>query len=191
MKTKILTLALGLTASWAGAQSIDASKSQLKWTGYGVGKSHWGHVQIKSSDLKFDKKTPKSGEVVVDLKTIETKDIEGEWATKLNDHLKNADFFDVEKHPTATFKADKITVNKDGSYKADGTLIIKNKTEKKSVDFKVVEEGKQKYLVGALKFDRSKFDVKYNSESFFDVAKLGDKLIKNDIDLELKLAVKE
>lgn len=195
---KIMTLTLGLAAvlglsisTDAMAQKIDTSESIVKWTGYGVGKSHWGHVQIKSAELKFEKKEPKSGEVVIDLNSIQAKDLEGEWADKLNGHLKGADFFNVEKHPVASFKTSSITKQKDGSYKVDGKLTIKDKTHDKSVLLKMEEEKKQKFLVGTLKFDRSKFDVKYNSDAFFDVAMLGDKLIKNDIDLELKLAVQE
>jgi polyisoprenoid-binding protein YceI len=195
MKNWIIALLMGLTAGAAmeaSAQKIDTAKSVVKWTGYGVGKSHWGYVKLASAALQFDKsKNPLSGEVVVDLTSIQTKDIEGEWAAKLDAHLKSADFFDVEKFPTATFKTSSIQKAKDGSFKVDGDLTIKGKTEKLSVSMKQIEEEKQKYLVGAFKFDRSKFDVKYNSESFFDVAKLGDKLIKNDIDLELKLALQD
>jgi len=195
MKNIMMAMALSLTAGVAmeaSAQKIDSSKSTVKWTGYGVGKSHWGHVQLAKAEVAFDKKKePKSGEVVVDLKTIETKDLEGDMAAGLNKHLKNADFFDVEKFPTATFKSSSIKKEKDGSFKVDGKLTIKDKTGNASVVLKVLEEDKQKFLVGNLKFDRSKFDVRYKSESFFDIAALGDKLIKNDIDLELKLAVQE
>jgi polyisoprenoid-binding protein YceI len=195
MKNWIIALLMVLTAGAAmeaSAQKIDTAKSVVKWTGYGVGKSHWGYVKLASAALQFDKsKNPQSGEVVVDLTSIQTKDIEGEWAAKLDAHLKSADFFDVEKFPTATFKTSSIKKAKDGSFNVEGDLTIKGKTEKLSVSMKQIEEEKQKYLVGAFKFDRSKFDVKYNSESFFDVSKLGDKLIKNDIDLELKLALQD
>ncbi len=192
---------LGLTAfallaatTWGvhAAPSIDPAQSQIKWTGYGVGKSHWGHVNVKNADLNFDKKgEPTRGEIVVDLTTIKTKDIEDPtYAGKLDGHLKNSDFFDVETFPTATFRAEKIAKQKDGSYKVDGKLKIKDIEDAKSLVMKPVTEAGTTFLVGSLKFDRAKHNVQYNSQKFFDVAKLGDKLIKDEIDLEIKLAVK-
>ena len=172
--------------------SIDAAKSQVKWTGYGVGKSHWGHVAVKEADVKFDKKgEPVSGVVVIDLNTIESKDIEDKGtAAKLDGHLKAADFFEVDKFPTATYTAESISKAKDGSYNLKGKLKIKDIEAPKDVVLKVLTEGKENFLVGSLKFDRTKHNVKYNSGAFISLAKLGDKVIKDEVDLELKLAVK-
>jgi len=196
MKTFTKTLGLAVLAlsvnSFANG-SIDTSKSAVKWTGYGIGKSHWGHVGLKEADLKFDKKgEPTAGTVVVDLNSIETKDIEDkDTAGKLNGHLKNADFFDVEKFPTATYTADSITKQKDGSYVLRGKLKIKDVEDAKDVVLKPVVEGDTTYLTGSFKFNRAKHNVKYNSGAFVSLAKLGDKVIKDVIDLELKLAVKK
>lgn len=196
MKTFTKTLGLAVLAlsvnSFASA-SIDASKSTVKWTGYGVGKSHWGHVGVKEADLKFDKKgEPTAGTVIVDLTSIQTKDIEDkETAGKLDGHLKNVDFFDAEKFPTATYTADWITKQKDGSYAVKGKIKIKDVEDAKDVTLKPVVEGDTTYLVGAFKFNRAKHNVKYNSGAFVSLAKLGDKVIKDEVDLELKLAVKK
>ncbi|MEO5666682.1 MAG: YceI family protein [Bdellovibrionota bacterium] len=189
----VAALALAGSVSAFATSSIDASKSQVKWTGYGVGKSHWGYVNVKEADLKFDKKDePTSGYIVVDLNTINNKDLEDkEYAAKLEGHLKGPDFFETDKYPTATYTADSIKKSKDGSYTVAGKIKIKDVEEAKTVVLKPVVEGDTTYLTGALKFDRTKHNVKYNSAKFFSLAKLGDKTIKDDVDLEIKLAVKK
>jgi polyisoprenoid-binding protein YceI len=188
----VLALASSLSA-FAANPTIDTTQSQVKWTGYGVGKSHWGYVNLKEATLDFDKKgEPTKGSVVVDLTSIATKDIETkEYADKLDGHLKGADFFEVDKFPTATFSSDSITKAKDGSYTLKGKLKIKGVESDETVTLKSVTEGDKTFLSGPLKFDRTKYNVKYNSGKFFSLAKLGDKTIKDEIDLELKLAVKK
>lgn len=171
-----------------GKHGVSTKESFIKWTGYGVGKSHWGHVSLSKADIKFVKNEPVSGEIIVDLKTIATKDIENpEWAGKLNGHLMNEDFFDVTKFPQAKFVATKITKKSEGEYIVEGKLHVKNKEMKKTLTLKTKKDGKKKSLVGTLSFDRTKFDVKYNSKSFFSVAQLKDKAIEDKIDLEINL----
>jgi polyisoprenoid-binding protein YceI len=180
-----------LSAASVGAQTIDATSSQLKWTGYGIGKSHWGYVNIKDSELKMKDAKPVSGKIVVDLNTIATKDLEGAMADRLNGHLKNEDFFEVEKYPVATFTSTKITPQGKDSYKVEGNLNIKDQTHKETLTMNLVEKDGKKSLEGKLVFDRARYNVKYNSGKFFSAANLGDKLIQDNIDLEIKLVVKE
>ncbi len=170
--------------------NIDTQKSFVKWTGYGVGKSLWGHVGLLKTDIDFEKQNPTKGEVVVDLSTIETKDLKDpEWAAKLAGHLKGEDFFDVAKHPTAKFVAKKITKTSDNAYKVQGDLTIKDKTKAQEVLFNLQKEGASKVLIGKLNIDRTDFDVKYNSKKFFSVENLKDKVIEDKIDLEINLAL--
>lgn len=68
-----------------------------------------------------------------DVASINTRDEERD------NHLKSADFFDVEKYPTITFQSTNIT--KDGDdYKVTGDLTIKDVT--KPVTFEVEFNGK-------------------------------------------------
>jgi len=189
----IVALALAGSLNAFANASIDSQKSEIKWTGYGIGKSHWGHVNVKEAELNFDKKgEPTAGKVVVDLTTIESKDIEDKGtAGKLDGHLKSADFFEVDKFPTATYTATSIKKNKDGSYVVDGKLKIKDVETRKSLTLKPVVDGDTTYLAGKMSFDRAQHNVKYNSGKFFSLAKLGDKVVKDEVDLELKLAVKQ
>ncbi len=198
MKKLLLTLSLGLFATGSafaehhektGAKEVNAKESFVKWTGYGVGKSHWGHVSLSKAEVKFEKGEPVSGEVVVDLKTIATKDIGvDQGAKKLNGHLMAEDFFHVEEHPTAKFVAKSITKQKDHSYKVKGDFTVKGIT--KSQELVLKHDMKKNSLVGTLSFDRTDFGVQYNSKKFFSLENLKDKVIEDKIDLEIHLALK-
>ena len=73
---------------------------------------------------------------------------------------------------------------KDGKAKITGDLTIKGKTE--SMSFDVVRNGND--YSTKIDVDRSKFDVRYGSDSFFD--NLGDKVIADIFTLDIKLVVK-
>src|SRR6202790_3686683 len=66
-------------------------------------------------------------EAVIDATSIETRDAQRDA------HLKSADFFHVEKHPTMTFNSKRISVVRDGELKVEGDLTIHGVT--KSVVF--------------------------------------------------------
>jgi polyisoprenoid-binding protein YceI len=175
MKSLVLVLSLVSAVSFA---AVDLSKSEVKWKGEKIAAGgHEGTVTLKSADLVMEKDVVKSGTFVIDLNTIKTTDIKDDSAKKLEGHLKSADFFDVAKYPTATLVVKSATAK---TVKAD--LTIKGKTQ--PVEFDVKNEGKA--LVGTLKFDRTKFDVRYASGNYFkDLA--ADKVIKDEIVLDFKI----
>jgi polyisoprenoid-binding protein YceI len=51
-----------------------------------------------------------------------------------DEHLLSADFFDVEKYPTITFRSTKVTAAGDGEYKLTGDLTIKEVTRPVTLD---------------------------------------------------------
>lgn len=170
--------------------NIDTSTSEIGWVGKKkVGDQHSGVIKVKSGKITLDGSLPKQATIVVDMTSISNKDVENpEYKAKLENHLKSADFFDTEKFPEATFKLTKATPNKmKDSYKFDGDLTIKNITHPISFNGNMKQVGDHYELMSDLKFDRAKYDVKYNSGKFFDVKKLGDKLIVDDIELKLSL----
>ena len=76
-----------------------------------------GTVTLDPADL-----TKSSVEATIDATTIDTRD------AKRDDHLKNADFFDVAKFPKITFKSTKVEKAADG-LKVTGDLTIKGVTK--------------------------------------------------------------
>jgi polyisoprenoid-binding protein YceI len=179
MKTLIL-LSL-LTTSVAMAQvNLDMTQSQVSWEAKKViAGGHHGVVKIKSAQLEDKQGQLIGGKIVIDLKSADVLDLEGEWRDKFLGHIKSADFFDVEKHPEAVLNISKIE-----GLKATGTLTIKNKTQPVEIQFK--KEGKT--YSGEVVFDRTKFDIIYGSNSFFK--NLGDKAIAHDVKVGFKIVLK-
>lgn len=177
---KFLVFAFAVFTVFAtNAASIDTAKSTVYWQGTKVTGRHFGTVKLKSGDVKIEKGQLVSGTVVVDMKSFTATDLEGEWLDKLNAHLKNEDFFNVEKHPTATLKIKKV---EGFTVTADMTVLGKTK----EVSFIAAHSGKK--FVGTLEFDRTDFGLKYGSASFFK--SLGDKAIDNKVSLAFDIVVK-
>ena len=156
---------------------IKVDDSKVVWKGYKVTGSHEGTISIKSGSLVFDNEKLTGGEFVMDMTTIGATDLEGEYKGKLDGHLKSDDFFGVEKYPTATLVFKKVKAKGKNAYDVTGDLTIKGKTE--SVSFSISVYGSK--ATASLKVDRTKFDVRYGSTSFFDDLK--DKAIYDEFDL--------
>lgn len=166
--------------------NLDLSKSEIKWTGYKVTGKHFGTVSLKSGDLTMEDGMLTGGSFEIDMATITVKDMQGEYAGKLEGHLKSADFFGVENHPTAKFViTNVISRGTPGDYKIVGNLTIKDTTKEIKFFAKVTEEGGMQTATANITVDRSDFDVRYGSGSFFD--NLGDKTIYDEFDLEVTL----
>lgn len=158
-------------------KEINLDNSAVVWKGYKVTGSHEGVISIKSGHLNFDKDKLTGGRFEIDMTTISVTDLEGESKGQLEGHLKSNDFFGIEKFPTATLLFTKVKSLGKNSYKVTGDITIKGKTE--NVSFTVSVYGSKANV--SLKIDRTKFDVRYGSSSFFDGLKY--KAIYDEFDL--------
>jgi polyisoprenoid-binding protein YceI len=178
--TAFVAIAFGLSVS-AQEYKVNTTSSTIHWVGKKIGGSHNGNIGIKEGSFKVEKNKIVSGNFVVDMSSITDNDLEGEWNAKLVGHLKSDDFFGVEKYPTSKLEITEGGAFKNGEAKVKGKLTIKDKTN--PVEF-VVKKSGDTYST-TLVVDRSKYDVRYGSKSFFD--NLGDKAIENDFTLEIKV----
>ena len=100
--------------------------------------------------------------------------------------MKNGDFFEVEKFPTATFKITSVKKNDDKAYTSlvTGNLTVKGKTNAISFPAKITND-KGIVTLESNKFtiDRQKFDVVYQSS-------MKDAIIKDEIDMTVKVSAK-
>lgn len=181
MKMKLMQLvALTLfTIGSVGAADIDLKASTLKWLGTKVTGKHFGKIYFKKGSVEIKDGKLAGGDFVVDMNSLTVDDLSGEWATKFVNHMKHEDFFTVKKYPTSSLKIKSV---KGKTVTAD--LTIKGKTNE--VKFDVASDGKT--YSGQMKFDRTKFDMKYGSGDFFKG--LGDKMIHNDVVVDFKFVVK-
>lgn len=194
MKKHLLTIAAAfLTATTFATPTIDPTNgsvekkvvnvdaSKVTWKAYKVTGSHEGNINLASGNLDFNGTTLSGGAFVVDMTTINITDLEGESKQKLDGHLQSDDFFGTTKHKTAALEITSLKASGKNAYTATANLTIKNITKK--VNFTISVYGNK--ATASLKVDRTEFDIRYRSGSFFD--NLGDITIYDEFDLVVDL----
>lgn len=93
-----------------------------------IAKVHGGFEKLSGS-FNYDAQDPSKSSVEASIEgaSINTRD------SQRDAHLKSADFFDVEKYPTITFKSTQLEKNGDGLI-ITGDLTIHGVTKKVSLD---------------------------------------------------------
>lgn len=198
LKSVVSAAALALFVSFSASAEktlkessykVDAKSSSLNWNGKKVGGEHSGTIQLKEGTIKLNGSKLVGGSFIADLNTLVCTDIEDKtYNGKLIGHLRSDDFFSVDKFPSAKYVVTKVVAKSGNVYDVTGDLTIKGITKSVTVPVTVKTTSKGAEATGTLVVDRSKFDIKYNSKSFFDVNTLGDKLINDDFTIAFKLA---
>lgn len=183
LKTIALAFAVALSTLTVTAQTkkVDVKTSTINWVGKKVTGQHSGTVALKDGALVFKKNVLKGGNFTVDMTTINATDLSGEYQGKLNGHLKADDFFGTEKFPTSTLVFKTIAAKGNDVYSVTADLTIKGIT--KPVTFDITVKGNT--ATTAFNVDRTKYDIKYNSKSFFE--SIGDKAIYDEFELAVNL----
>jgi len=173
--------AIATISASAQVKKVDLGKSKINWIGKKVTGQHEGTINLKEGSLFFKDKKIVRGKFIVDMTSLTATDLEGDSRGKLNGHLKSEDFFGTEKNPTAMLIFKTVTEKSNGVYTITADLTIKDKTNPIAFIMTVNENT----ATTKLTIDRTKYDIKYGSGSFFD--NLGDKAISNDFDLNVSL----
>lgn len=185
---------LALLALFAGTFAFGQTKkvvaSDIHWWGYKLAKteasSHNGTLNLKSGNIILKNNNVVGGTFVLDMNSINATDLSGEGQAKLNGHLKNGDFFEVDKFPTAVYKITSVkrNGNKDFAYTIHGNLTVKGKTNPVSFPAKIsVNKGVISIVSDKFSWDRQKFDVAYKSA-------MQDVVIKDDVDMTIRVSAK-
>ena len=165
---------------------VDTQASIVNWKAYKVTGEHFGTVAIKSGSLQFTDGNLSGGAFELNMTTIKVLDAQGEWATKLEGHLKADDFFSVEKNPASQFAITRVASRGTaGNYRITGNLTIKGITKEIKFDAAINAADGKATGEAALKVDRTDFNVNFRSGNFFE--NLGDKTIYDEFDLNVKL----
>lgn len=184
LKTIALTLFVAATTLTASAQNkkINVEKSKITWIGKKVTGQHDGTLNFSSGTLVFDGGKLKGGSFEVDMTSITVADLQaGKGKEKLEGHLKADDFFGVDKFSTSTLEFKTIAAKGGDVYTVTADLTIKGKTLPVTFDL-AIGTGTART---SFKVDRTKYDIKYGSGSFFD--NLGDKAIDDNFELTVTL----
>ncbi len=184
----ISTVAFGGAAKKGKTVAFDAKSSKVNWKGTKVTGEHVGTINVKNGSLIVEGGELKGGEITIDMTSLESTDLSGEWKAKLDGHLKNEDFFDTAKFKTSSFKVTKVEKKGKDTFKVTGDLTIKGKSKPAVTELKLVEKSGKYNLQGTLTFDRTDYNIRYGSGKFFEG--LGDKMIYDKVELKLDLASK-
>lgn len=195
MKKSLLLIAaitFGFAAMAGGEKTpVNKENTVIHWVGKKVTGQHSGFLSLASGYLSLDNGNLIGGAFKIDMTSITVTDLkDAKMNGALTGHLKSEDFFSVEKHPLANFEITEVKkLDKKGAngenYKITGDLTIKGIKNSITFDAKVTIKGHDVTAQANLSIDRTKWNVKYGSGSFFD--DLGDKMIYDDIDLNIVL----
>ena len=198
----VLTLTAVLFAATARAEepangksvySIDIEKSKVHWLGKKVTGEHTGTISFYDGEVVYENEKPVTANIKMDMNSIVCTDLTNEqWNQKLVGHLKSDDFFSVEKHPESVFEAtgfNAMPIDADGNnYHVSGKMTIKGISHELSFPAKVEVSNSGLMALGVAKIDRTKYDIKYRSGSFFK--DLGDNLIYDEFEIAFELVAK-
>ncbi|HEY4278442.1 MAG TPA: YceI family protein [Conexibacter sp.] len=106
-----------------GAWRSDRQRSHI---GFEV-KTFWGLATVKGTFVRFDgslQVAPEAatGELSIDATSLDTSNL------RRDEHLRSAEFFDIERHPTITFAVAAITSRSGGGLLITGDLQVASKT---------------------------------------------------------------
>ncbi|GEP97501.1 YceI family protein [Chitinophaga cymbidii] len=165
---------------------VDNQQSTLNWTAKKVTGQHTGTISVSEGTLEVENNALKGGAFTLDTRTITVTDITNpDMNKRLLGHLKNDDFFAVDKHPSASFVITSAVPKGNGNYDVTGKLTIKSITNNITFPAHVVVANGKATAKATITVDRTKFDIKYRSKNFFE--NLGDKTIYDDFELDVTL----
>ncbi|MCX7556044.1 YceI family protein [Xanthomonadaceae bacterium JHOS43] len=144
MKIRLLAAALVAASLSATAvaepvtYTIDPSHTQIAFTYSHMGFSNiTGRFDSTEGMLTYDPENPTASsiEITTQIASVST------GVAKLDEHLKNADFFDAGNFPTATFKSTKVEAAGEGKLSLTGDLTIHGVTVPTSFDVTINKSG--------------------------------------------------
>lgn len=157
-------------AQATGAEYTVDSTSTIKWTGSKPTGSHVGTFVISGGTLTVENDVLKAGSFTIDVTSLKNEDLtEDDGKSNLENHLKSADFFDVEKFPTALFTitgveahtADSADVLKDANFMVSGNLQLKDSTKNISFPAKISIDGAKLSATADFNIDRTQWGMNY------------------------------
>ncbi|MBA4054353.1 MAG: lipid-binding protein [Marivirga sp.] len=171
--------------------NVDIAQSKMLWTGYYLFSfgEHHGSIQLSKGELQVESQSITGGYFDIDMTSIKDLDMPpADGGKDLEEHLKSNDFFATDKFPMARFEITKSEKIKDANaggpnYDITGNLTIKG--TKNTLTFPALISFSEKGLraKAKFKFDRTKWDVHYNSGKIF--TDVGDGAISDAIAIEL------
>lgn len=173
----------GLTGTW----EIDPSHTRIGFaTRHAMVTKVRGAFNDVSGRVVIDAENPDSSTAVitVQLASIDTRN------QQRDDHLRSADFFDVENHPEMTFTSTRIEEVDEDAYAVTGDLTIRDITRSLIVPLRLVGVDTDPFgnvragFEGSRRIDRRDWGVSWNTP-----LDSGGLLVSERIQLEFELSL--
>ena len=178
-----------MISSVLAGTALDIENSEVTWKGTKVTGSHDGDIRIKEGHVEIRKDQLIGGRIIMDMTSIRVLDIKDpKWNKKLEDHLKNEDFFTVDEFPQAQLDILSSTPKGGDRYRIKGDLTIKGITHVVEFDADLDLSSSKAIATGRMVIDRTKYDIRYKSGKFFP--NLGDRTIYDDFELTFRVVTK-
>lgn len=182
-KAKVTEAAADSVAAEAAGTPLRVNQqdSKVEWHGKKVTGAHHGTINISDGTVYVNEGKLSGGSFRFDMTSITDNDLQDpEYKTKLETHLKSADFFDTAKYPEATLT---ITEVKDlGNNKAQvaGNLTIKDITKNITFDADIAEVSDNAFKGSAdFNINRQDWGVSYKG--------MKDDLISDEVNFKINL----
>jgi polyisoprenoid-binding protein YceI len=172
-----------------GATMLTVERGLVHWDATKVTGAHNGIVKVVDGRIAIVDNVIVDGMLRIPMSSINVHDIQdAESNQKLTAHLSSADFFDVQNHPYAVYKINKSKGTlSGGKVTLEGIMNIKGISVPQSIAMEVHDKGDRWILVGTMELDRSNYNIRYGSGSFF--SGLGDKLIHDQFKLRPEIVI--
>ena len=145
---------------------VNLDDSKISWIGTKITGQHNGTIKLKSGHVFLDGDQITGGEFVMDMSTIEVHDLTGENKQKLEKHLRDTDFFEIQKFPESRFVITSVEPGENGALQVTGNLTMRDIT--KSVSFSATtekgEDGKPLKVSADFNIDRQLWGIVYKGK---------------------------
>jgi len=178
-----------------GRYELDTETSLVRWTGRNLFNHHQGTLKLSSGNIEVQNGVLQSARFTLDMNSIACEDlVDTAYNAMLIHHLRDDDFFAVDRFPTAEFicdRADLLPACTPGTpnYTLHGTMTLRGVTQPLSFPA-VIAAADADHLTGQAQFelDRTQFGSHYGSGKFF--AFLGKHIVNDHVHLHIKLHAK-
>ena len=175
MKSKLLlitVLVVGLATGWmvynryrVVIPAVDVSKSEIAWSGKSLSGAHTGKIMLSKANLEFQGGKLIGGSFEADMRSITVTDISDSADNKhFVEHISNADFFEVNKYPKASFTITKVNPMNEQEYEVTGTMRIKDKENPLTFKATMTPAGQGQRVSAVVTVDRTLFGIEYGAK---------------------------
>jgi len=178
--------------------AVNLETSKVDWKAFHKGgfAPRWGTLALKSGEVSVEGEELTAGDFVIDMQSLKVDPAsvteKDKKSSDLEGHLKNADFFDVEKNPTADFKITGVApldaaAAKDAVVGANktisGNLTLKGKAVNVTFPAKVTIANGTATLQAKFTVNRTDWDIKFGASE----ADPAEWMISKDIEIGINV----